>query len=100
MKTPQQEPPKLRRSDVILIRCIAAAVAAFGVFTIVQERFVGKTRQGNIVISQGWPAIWNGLFFIGVALIMLSIVLPTRIRLWGLTAGAVTMVASIMLVLM
>jgi hypothetical protein len=88
---------KPRLSQKIVVGGIALAFAAFGLFTILQERSVGKTRHGKIVVTEGWPAIWMGLSLIGFALVMLSIVLPARVRLWVLTGGAVTLTVSIVL---
>jgi hypothetical protein len=99
MQTKEPAPRKPRPSEIILISCISLAVATFGVFAIVQERFIGKTRHSEVVVSEGWPAIWFGASFIGFAMIMLSIILPRRVRFGVLGCGSFITVVSIMLAL-
>lgn len=93
---PEPTPRKpLSRFGRVSIALIALAIAAHGAFAIWTQHYTGKTRRGDLVESTGMVAVGMGFFFVGASLLMVSLVLPNRLRLPSIVLGTITMVGGV-----
>lgn len=81
----------------ILIGLASVAIALYGITSIVTQHHIGQTRGGKWVESTGVAAIGMGVFFLGGALLMGSLVLPNKLRLSSIVAGFFCMVGGVFL---
>ena len=76
--TPQRANKRPNTAAQIVAWLFALIMVALGVWSIWDAHFVGTTKQGTVVVSNGVSAQWLGGLQVSLGLLMLGVAMPSQ----------------------
>ena len=76
--TPQRANKRPNTAAQIVAWLFALIMVALGVWSIWNAHFVGTTKQGAVVVSNGVSAQWLGGLQVSLGLLMLGVAMPNQ----------------------